>query len=82
MKQARDPSALRAAVATRDLTHRELARLAETTHGMIGFVLAGARCDDAIARRIARALRRNVSELFVTSESNSEQRPVPERAAG
>lgn len=80
MKRARDSHVLRAALADRDLTHRELARLAECSYGQIGFVLDGSSTNAVIARRIARALRRPVDVLFVDASSSSEQANDEQRA--
>lgn len=74
MKRARDPDAVRAAVAERKLTQRELARLAGCSKGTIGFVLNGQRAvNDHLALRLARVLRRPVGELFEPVVSNPRQ---------
>ncbi len=78
MKRARDSAALREALTVRELTftHRELARLAGCSVGTIGFILDGQPTDPARARRIARALRRAVDDLFQDVVSSGEQTDV------
>lgn len=72
MKRARDPAAVRAAIAERRLTQRELARLAGCSQGLIGFLLKGERSvNSRLARRIARVLQRSVDELFADVETTA-----------
>lgn len=80
MKRARDPDEIRKAVAARDLTHRELALLAECSHGTVRFVLAGKRVNPELARRFARVLRRPVDALFVAAEASDEQQSGKQKA--
>lgn len=72
MKRARDPDALRAAVADRKLTQRELAQLAGCSKGTVGFLLNGQRAvNPVLALRLARVLRRPVGDLFVDAVSTA-----------
>lgn len=73
MKRARDPDTLRRAVEDRDLTHRELAKLADCSYGTVGFVLSGRPLRPELARRFARILRRPVDALFADVVSTDEQ---------
>jgi transcriptional regulator with XRE-family HTH domain len=82
MKRARDPDELRAAMAARTLTQREVALLVDCSVGTVGFVLAGKSVNDDLARRFARTLRRPVGELFVVVESSVEQSGGYYRAVG
>jgi hypothetical protein len=71
LMRARDPDTVRAAMKARgELAHRELAKLADTTMGTIGFILAGRPTSREVAKRIARSLRRPVDVLFVPVTSN------------
>lgn len=80
MKRVRDPDGARQAIENRRLTRRELATLAGCTVGNIGFILDGQSTDPALARRLARALRRPVAELFEDVASTGEQAIVEPRA--
>lgn len=83
MKRARDPDLFRQAFAARRLTVREAALLAGCSDGMFRFIMAGEKSTSPErARRLARVLRRPVSELFVDAVSNDEQRPDLQKAAG
>lgn len=74
MKTARDPAALRGAMAARgNLTLEETALLARCSKGTISAVLAGKPLNPALARRISRVLRLPVDDLFVAAPSNNEQ---------
>lgn len=73
MKRARNPDQLREVFAARDLTYRELARIADCSHAMVPLVLAGRPLGDDLARRIARVLRRPVGDLFVDAASSDVQ---------
>jgi len=83
VKKARDPDLIRAAMANRgDLSRQEVALLARCSKGTIGFLLTGQSIDDDIARRIARAVRRPVDELFESvTPSRRQQRRHREAAA-
>lgn len=73
MKRARDPDLIREAMQQRTgVSLRELGRLAETTDGTISFILSGRTTSPEIARRIARSLKRPVSELFEDAVTSDE----------
>jgi len=74
MRQVHSPERASAARTERGLALRELASLVGCSHAHIANVLAGAPVSDALARKIARALRRPVNELF-TGVMNSEENP-------
>jgi hypothetical protein len=72
--RARDPDEIRAAMQARgNLSQRELGRLALTTYGTVGNILAGEVTSREIAKRIARSLLRPVDVLFVPASSSSKQ---------
>lgn len=75
MKQARTIEGLRAAIDERQLSYRQLARLADCSHHIPGRLLEGkAIRDGAAAVRIARVLQRPLDELFVAAVSSDRQR--------
>lgn len=80
MKQVRDVEALRAAIQARDLTQREVARLAECSKGMVCWILDGKPVSDLLAVRLARSLRRPVGELFASIDASREQSKTKQRA--
>lgn len=84
-KRVRDPNLIREAMATRDLSFRELARLAGCTDGMIRFILAGTTASPKLARAISHALRKRVDDLFVNTldddSASSDEQPVDAREA-
>lgn len=80
--RARDPDEIRAAMTARGkLSQRELGRLAYTTYGMIGKILAGGATSRDLAKRIARSLNRPVDDLFAPVTSNDEQSTDKQPAA-
>jgi hypothetical protein len=78
LMRARDPDEVRTAMQARDLTFRELAKLADTTVGTTRFVVIGKATSRDVAIRIARTLRRRVDDLFVPAASSSKQ-PVDQQ---
>lgn len=83
MLRLRSADTLRAALAERDVSHRELARLAGCSHGVPGKLLAGGRARPALARAIAKALRIELDELFEAAPtSNTEQQDEDRQAVG
>lgn len=80
MKKALDPDALLAAKIERDVSFRELGRLAECPHNLLSKLLQGKATSDDNAERLARALRRDVGDLFVDAASNVEQDAVHQKA--
>lgn len=81
MKRARDTTALRAAIARRGISQHELARLVGCTQGTVSFVLAGRAVNNALARKIARAVKERVDELFQAADASSEQHNHQPRVA-
>jgi plasmid maintenance system antidote protein VapI len=74
LMRARDPDEIRAAMKARGaLTIRELAKLADSTRGTVGFILDGRSTSRDTAIRIARVLRRGVDVLFVAAASSDKQ---------
>lgn len=74
MKRARDPDTLRAGMAARGrLTTREMAKLCDCSETMVRKILAGHPCNDALARRFARVIRRRIDDLFEDAVTSSEQ---------
>jgi transcriptional regulator with XRE-family HTH domain len=80
MKRARDPGQVLRAIEARDLTRREVARLAGCSVGTVENMLAGRPLNPTLARRVARSLRRGVDELFTDAASNNEQLSGDEEA--
>lgn len=80
MKRVRDPGEFREAIDARTLTRREVGRLAGCTVGTVQFILNGQATDPALARRLARVLRRPVDELFVDVPSSNKQTTVERKA--
>lgn len=80
MKRVRDPDEFREAIEARTLTRREVGRLADCTAGTVQFILNGQATDPALARRLARVLRRPIDDLFVDVPSNSRQSSVERKA--
>lgn len=70
MKQVRDPAQLRAALAERGLSQRQVGMLVGRSHGVIGHLLSGGRVGDDLARGIARVLACDTEALFVESPSS------------
>lgn len=73
MRQARDPDQIRAGIAARGFTLREMGRLCECDDKTIRNVLAGKAVGPELARRIARVLRGNVDALFEAAASSNKQ---------
>jgi DNA-binding XRE family transcriptional regulator len=74
LMRARDPDEIRAAMKARGgLTHRELAKLADSPRSTLGFILNGRSTNRDVAIRIARVLRRPLDALFVAAASRDKQ---------
>jgi DNA-binding XRE family transcriptional regulator len=81
MKEARDPDAIRSAMAARvGLTPRELALLAGCSRPTVFAILAGKRCSPTVARRIASVLRLPVDRIFQVPVSSGAQ-PIDQPSA-
>lgn len=80
MKQARSTEGLRKAIKERGLTHRELATLAECSRNTPYKLLCGRTTGDETAARLAKALRRDITELFDDAVSSNRQAHVNEGA--
>lgn len=81
VKRARNPDDLREALAARDLSYRELAKLVHCSHSTVGFVLDGKPLGDDFARRIAKVLRRRMSDIFVDATSSDAQYNEQQKAS-
>ena len=73
MKKARDPDLIRERMQVRDLTQRELALIARCPLVTIHFILNGKSTSSDVARRMARALRSRVDDLFQDAPTSREQ---------
>lgn len=81
LMRARDPDDIRALMRARDLTHRELAKLADCPLGTTSVIVAGKPTSRDVAKRVARTLRRPVDVLFVDVVSSTEQSSDKQPAA-
>ncbi len=81
MKRAPDLEKVRAAIARRRLTQRQLARLARISKGSVHKVLTGERVSDALARRFAESVECHVDDLFVSDAPSARRIRAKTKAA-